>query len=75
MGIKAIKKLLYPRDKRDRGNCLGLTCNNMYKLPRNRLGVRFLKTKKGKSTIEIRNYIDTKYKEGFAKPTPTPMPQ
>lgn len=30
---------------------------------------------KGKSTIEIRNYIDTKYKEGFAKPTPTPMPQ
>lgn len=30
---------------------------------------------KGKSTLEIRNYIDDKYKEGYAKPTPTPMPQ
>jgi hypothetical protein len=30
--------------------------------------------KQGKSTKEIRNYIDEKYKEGYAKPTPTPMP-
>lgn len=30
--------------------------------------------KQGKSTLEIRKYIDNKYKEGFAKPTPTPMP-
>ncbi|MGF9964354.1 PCYCGC motif-containing (lipo)protein [Bacillus rhizoplanae] len=30
---------------------------------------------KGKSTLEIRNYIDNKYKEGYAKPTPTPMPK
>ncbi|MDM5153538.1 PCYCGC motif-containing (lipo)protein [Bacillus sp. DX1.1] len=30
---------------------------------------------KGKSTLEIRNYIDKKYKEGYAKPTPTPMPK
>ena len=28
---------------------------------------------KGKSTLEIRNYIDNKYKEGYGKPTPTPM--
>ena len=28
----------------------------------------------GKSTLEIRNFIDNKYKEGYAKPTPTPMP-
>ena len=30
---------------------------------------------KGKSTLEIRNYIDNKYKEGYGKPTPTPMPK
>ncbi|KEO82108.1 PCYCGC motif-containing (lipo)protein [Tumebacillus flagellatus] len=29
----------------------------------------------GKSVLDIRNVIDTKYKEGYAKPTPTPMPQ
>ncbi|MFB6466112.1 PCYCGC motif-containing (lipo)protein [Cytobacillus sp. Hz8] len=28
----------------------------------------------GKSIKEIRQYIDNKYKEGFPKPTPTPMP-
>ncbi|MGZ4112805.1 MAG: PCYCGC motif-containing (lipo)protein [Tumebacillaceae bacterium] len=28
----------------------------------------------GKTTLEIRNFIDNKYKEGYAKPTPTPMP-
>jgi hypothetical protein len=28
----------------------------------------------GKSTLEIRKTIDEKYKEGYAKPTPTPMP-
>lgn len=28
----------------------------------------------GKTTLEIRNIIDNKYKEGYAKPTPTPMP-
>ncbi|MBY6037970.1 PCYCGC domain-containing protein [Fictibacillus nanhaiensis] len=28
----------------------------------------------GKSTLEIRKMIDEKYKEGYAKPTPTPMP-
>ena len=31
--------------------------------------------KDGKSLIEIREYIDNKYKEGYAKPTPTPMPK
>ncbi|TYS18840.1 hypothetical protein FZC78_04895 [Rossellomorea vietnamensis] len=30
--------------------------------------------KKGESIKDIRNYIDEKYKEGYAKPTPTPMP-
>ncbi len=29
----------------------------------------------GKSPLEIRNYIDNTYKEGYAKPTPTPMPK
>jgi Protein of unknown function with PCYCGC motif len=28
----------------------------------------------GKTPVEIRNMIDEKYKEGFAEPTPTPMP-
>lgn len=28
----------------------------------------------GKSIKEIRRYIDKKYKEGYAKPTKTPMP-
>ncbi|KZR60169.1 PCYCGC motif-containing (lipo)protein [Pseudobacillus badius] len=30
--------------------------------------------KDGKPLKEIRQYIDEKYKEGYAKPTPTPMP-
>lgn len=30
--------------------------------------------KQGKSNLEIRNYIDNKYKDQYAKPTPTPMP-
>ncbi|WP_108671215.1 PCYCGC motif-containing (lipo)protein [Peribacillus acanthi] len=34
-----------------------------------------LQLKDGKSVKEIRDYIDQKYKEGFAKPTPTPMPK
>lgn len=29
----------------------------------------------GKSPKEIREFIDNKYKEGYAKPTPTPMPK
>lgn len=29
----------------------------------------------GKTPLEIRKYIDEKYKEGYAKPTPTPMPK
>ena len=28
----------------------------------------------GKTPLEIRKYIDNKYKDGFAKPTDTPMP-
>ncbi|WP_093231431.1 PCYCGC motif-containing (lipo)protein [Thermoflavimicrobium dichotomicum] len=30
--------------------------------------------KQGKSNKEIRQFIDSKYKKGFAPPTPTPMP-
>ncbi|ARU61811.1 hypothetical protein CBW65_12810 [Tumebacillus avium] len=30
--------------------------------------------KEGKTVKEIRDIIDAKYKEGYAKPTPTPMP-
>ncbi|MBA4495764.1 PCYCGC motif-containing (lipo)protein [Paenactinomyces guangxiensis] len=29
---------------------------------------------KGKSALEIRQFIDNKYKEGYAEPTPTPIP-
>ncbi len=29
----------------------------------------------GKNLLEIRNWIDQNYKEGYAPPTPTPMPQ
>ncbi|MGM9925132.1 MAG: PCYCGC motif-containing (lipo)protein [Bacillus sp. (in: firmicutes)] len=29
----------------------------------------------GKSVKEVRDYIDAKYEKGYAKPTPTPMPQ
>jgi hypothetical protein len=29
---------------------------------------------KGESIKDIRDYIDEKYQEGYAKPTPTPMP-
>lgn len=29
---------------------------------------------KGKTPLEIRKYIDEKYKEGYGKPTKTPMP-
>lgn len=29
----------------------------------------------GKSAYEVRQLIDEKYKEGYAKPTPTPMPK
>ncbi|WP_400164352.1 PCYCGC motif-containing (lipo)protein [Brevibacillus sp. TJ4] len=28
----------------------------------------------GKSDLEIRNYIDSQYQQGYATPTPTPMP-
>ncbi|MFK2824138.1 PCYCGC motif-containing (lipo)protein [Bacillus sp. B190/17] len=33
-----------------------------------------LMSQDGKSLKDIRRYIDEKYKEGYAKPTPTPMP-
>ncbi|TMU86845.1 hypothetical protein FGG79_01480 [Bacillus sp. BHET2] len=33
-----------------------------------------VKYKNGESIKQIRNYIDEQYKEGYAKPTPTPMP-
>ena len=33
-----------------------------------------VKYKNGESIKEIRNFIDEQYKEGYAKPTPTPMP-
>ncbi|PLR77249.1 hypothetical protein CU633_11945 [Bacillus sp. V3-13] len=29
----------------------------------------------GKNVKEIRDYIDEKYKDGYAEPTPTPMPE
>lgn len=29
----------------------------------------------GKTVLEIRHFIDQKYSQGYAQPTPTPMPQ
>ncbi|WP_425423378.1 PCYCGC motif-containing (lipo)protein [Shimazuella kribbensis] len=44
------------------GTCLEIAAESVYL------------QKQGKTTKEIRKYIDDKYNEGYAKPTPTPMP-
>lgn len=48
-----------------------ITCNNCQQIATESVN---MKTELGKSFLEIRKAIDNKYKEGFAKPTPTPLP-
>lgn len=49
----------------------GTRCNNCQEIAAYSVMMKI----EGKSTLEIRNWIDENYKEGYAKPTPTPMPQ
>lgn len=48
-----------------------VTCYNCQQIALESIALK----KKGKSLLEIRHFIDNKYKDGFAEPTPTPMPQ
>jgi hypothetical protein len=52
-------------------NSHGTTCANCLNIAAESITMK----QEGKSLLEIRKHIDNKYKEGFAKPTPTPMPQ
>nr|WP_269082504.1 PCYCGC motif-containing (lipo)protein [Aneurinibacillus tyrosinisolvens] len=51
-------------------NSHGTTCANCMNIAVESIQMK----QQGKSILEIRKYIDNKYKEGYAKPTPTPMP-
>ncbi|MFT9848165.1 PCYCGC motif-containing (lipo)protein [Aneurinibacillus sp. REN35] len=51
-------------------NSHGTTCANCMNIAAESIVMK----QEGKSLLDIRKYIDNKYKEGFAKPTPTPMP-
>lgn len=48
-----------------------VTCNNCLEIA---MESAVMKNQFGKSLKEIRQAIDNKYKEGYAKPTPTPLP-
>ncbi|HBI05107.1 MAG TPA: hypothetical protein DDY49_13890 [Paenibacillaceae bacterium] len=52
-------------------NSHAITCQNCQEIAAESI---YLKKNTNKSLLEIRNIIDNKYKEGFAKPTPTPLP-
>lgn len=47
-----------------------ITCNNCQQIATESVNMKT----EWKSFLEIRKAIDNKYKEGFAKPTPTPLP-
>ncbi|SDG76641.1 Protein of unknown function with PCYCGC motif-containing protein [Aneurinibacillus thermoaerophilus] len=51
-------------------NSHGTTCVNCLHIAAESIMMK----QEGKSLLDIRKYIDNKYKEGFAKPTPTPLP-
>jgi hypothetical protein len=53
-------------------NSHAITCQNCQEIAAEAI---YLKKNNNKSLLEIRKIIDQKYKEGFAKPTPTPMPE
>lgn len=63
------------KDKKTDGSIIwnshGVTCLNCQEIAVESI---YLKKNTDKSLLEIRTIIDNKYKEGFAKPTPTPMP-
>ncbi len=48
-----------------------VTCNNCQEIAKESA---YMKNQLGKSLGEIRQAIDQKYREGYAKPTPTPLP-
>lgn len=48
----------------------GTTCDTCLNIASEAIGME----NQGKTTKEIRQYIDEKYKQGYAKPTATPMP-
>jgi hypothetical protein len=52
-------------------NSHAITCLNCQEIAAESI---YLKKNTNKSLLEIRKIIDNKYKEGFAEPTPTPMP-
>ncbi|TCS96470.1 uncharacterized protein with PCYCGC motif [Hazenella coriacea] len=47
-----------------------ITCYNCQQIAVESIALK----EQGKSLKEIRHFIDEKYKEGYAEPTPTPMP-
>lgn len=49
----------------------GTRCNNCLEIATYSIMMQI----DGKSVLEIREWIDENYKEGYAKPTPTPMPK
>ncbi|BAU29416.1 uncharacterized protein with PCYCGC motif [Aneurinibacillus soli] len=51
-------------------NSHGATCNNCLEIAAESI----LMKSEGKNLREIRTHIDNKYKEGYGKPTPTPLP-
>lgn len=51
-------------------NSHGTTCANCMNIAAESIVMK----QEGKSLLDIRKHIDNKYKEGYAKPTPTPMP-
>ncbi|WP_027415166.1 PCYCGC motif-containing (lipo)protein [Aneurinibacillus terranovensis] len=48
----------------------GITCGTCQNIAMEAIMLR----KEGHSLLDIRKQVDTEYKEGYAKPTPTPMP-
>lgn len=52
-------------------NSHGAVCNNCLEIASESITMK----EYGKSLKEIRTYIDNKYKEGYGKPTPTPIPE
>ncbi|SFI81419.1 MULTISPECIES: PCYCGC motif-containing (lipo)protein [unclassified Bacillus (in: firmicutes)] len=67
-------KNCFVREVKDNGEIIwdshATTCANCLEIALQSVSLK----KNGMSTLEIRQYIDKQYKEGYAKPTPTPMP-
>jgi hypothetical protein len=67
-------KSCFIREEKDSGKVIwdshATTCVNCMEIALESASMK----QNGSSALEIRNYIDNKYKEGYANPTPTPMP-